>query len=141
MKVIEKSHVDHLPRRVIDAAIAQIGQAMVELAKSQVVIAQVRIPGAQLPCGLYGPAMGDAAVDEAEVRYAKRPGRDWASRLVDRPMRPSDLVTLVCGPYEGEAVLYTAYAGAEAPREVNDPNADEASQSFWAEHALVAEAV
>lgn len=135
--VVAASHVDHLPREVIDAALAQVGPALADLAKTEVVIAEITLPGAALPCGIYGPAAGDPPVEESEVRYATRPGRKWPSRLIDRPTRPSDRVTLVAGPYEGQAVLYTAYAGPAAPPEAADPKADDAAKAFWAEHALV----
>lgn len=142
IEIVPKSHTDHLPREVIEQALEGVGAAFCDLAHHQVVIVTQRIPGAQLPCALYGPAMGDAPVEESEVFYQARPGRAWKSRLVDRPVRPYDKVTLVVGPFKGgRAVLYTAYAGPAAPREVNDPRADKDSTAFWAEHALAVEAL
>jgi hypothetical protein len=55
-----------------------------------------------VPCGLYGPCMGDAPIGEDEVRYEKRGDRAWTSRLVDRPTRPTKRVTVIAGPHEEE---------------------------------------
>jgi hypothetical protein len=53
-----------------------------------------------VPCGLYGPLMGDSANGEAEVTYAARGSRAWTSRLIDLPARPQHEVTVVAGPHE-----------------------------------------
>jgi hypothetical protein len=93
------------------------------------------------PCGLYGPDMGDEPVPESEVRYANRGEREWPSRLVDRPDRPTRMVTVIGGPHDGHAcILYTAYAGPCAPQEPRDPGCKDvpASEQYWAEHALAA---
>lgn len=93
-----------------------------------------------LPCGLHGPVIGDAPVVESEVTYGKRGDRSYNSRLVDRPARPSRLMTVVAGFYEGAMVLYTAYGGPAAPREVMSPGLTRSdvveSESFWSQHAL-----
>lgn len=92
-----------------------------------------------LQCGLYGPLMGDAPVEERLVRYAYRGGRTWASRLVDRPMRPTRLLTVIAGPHVPyPTLLYTAFGGPLAPQEVGDANCKDidASLDFWAQHAL-----
>jgi hypothetical protein len=95
----------------------------------------------KLLCGLYGPLMGDPPILDAEATLEPRPGRAWPSRLVDRPLRPSRLLTVVAGPHEDiPCLLYTAYAGPEAPREPGDttlsPEARQRAQEFWATHAL-----
>lgn len=92
-------------------------------------------------CALYGPAMGDAPVAEADVLYARRAGRAGDSRMVRRHQRPTALVTVVAGPHDGQpCVLYTAYPGPAAPREPWDPGLDDAgraeAEAFWAQHAL-----
>ena len=53
-----------------------------------------------VPCGLWGPIMGDPPIDEAEVRHAQRGTRAWTSRLVDQPLRPTRKVTVIAGPHE-----------------------------------------
>lgn len=109
-------------------------------------------------CGLHGPAMGDAPVEDWEVTYAVRGGRAGPSRLCDRPIRQTRLLTVIAGPHEepcafcrgtgwGErgslpircnctdgkvshaCILYTAYGGASAPREPWDPSLDEAGKA------------
>lgn len=97
-----------------------------------------------LPCGLYGPLVGDSPIGEDDVVLAPRGARTWPSRLVGMPPRPSRKVTVIAGPSDdGRAVvLYTAFGGPLAPREPGDPGlaGDPAalaeSRAFWAEHAL-----
>lgn len=108
---------------------------------NQVRIQTLRMPDelGSLECGLYGPAMGDEPVTESLVLYGKRPGRSGESRLCRRGKRPTQLVTVVTGPHRGETgVLYTAYGGPEAPRELFDVDTEE-GRAFWAEHALAIE--
>lgn len=54
------------------------------------------------PCGLYGPKMGDGAIDEDTVTYARRGTRAWESRLVELPLRQQRDVTVIAGPHEEE---------------------------------------
>lgn len=53
-----------------------------------------------IPCGLYGPRMGDAPIGEDEVRYVRRGDRTWDSRLVDRTPRDQRELTVIAGPHE-----------------------------------------
>lgn len=53
-----------------------------------------------VPCGLYGPVMGDPAIREEEVSYARRGTRSWDSRLVDLSPRQQHEVTVIGGPHE-----------------------------------------
>lgn len=53
-----------------------------------------------VPCGLWGPTMGDPPVPEDEIVYAPRGERPWPSRLVSRPVRPTRWVTVIAGPHE-----------------------------------------
>lgn len=62
-----------------------------------------------VPCGLYGPMMGDAPVDETDVSYAKRGERAWSSRLISRPMRPTKMVTVIGGPHEEKCTRCGGY--------------------------------
>ena len=103
-------------------------------------ITQVRIPAGlgTVPCGLYGPAMGDEPVPEAEVENLARGDRAWTDRLVDRPFRPVDYVQVI-GVREGaKFTLFTVYGGPLAPQNPADPtNSDPAAaREFWAGHAL-----
>lgn len=53
-----------------------------------------------VPCGLYGPIMGDSVIREDEVTYAPRGSRAWPSRLIDLPARQQHEVTVIAGPHE-----------------------------------------
>jgi hypothetical protein len=95
-------------------------------------------------CGLYGPTMGDAPVPSMDATMRVRGTRAHASRTVARPTRQTNRVTIIAGPHGGDpCVLYTAFGGPLAPKEVDDPTlADEArpaSIEFWADHALAVE--
>ncbi len=96
-----------------------------------------------LESGLYGPAAGDPPVAEADIHWTARPGRQWASRMVDKPPRPTNILTVIAGPSapgKDDCILYTVYGGPLAPRELNDPDLrpeDRAeAEAFWAIHAL-----
>lgn len=92
-----------------------------------------------VPCGLYGPLMGDSAIGEDEVVHARRGTRTWESRLVNLPARQQCEVTVIAGPHDGHAcVLYTAFGGPATPQEPGDPGCKNPMEStaFWREHAL-----
>jgi hypothetical protein len=92
-----------------------------------------------VPCGLYGPLMGDPIIGEAEVTYARRGDRAWDSRLIALPPRQQHEVTVIAGPHEEHnCILYTAFGGPLAPQEPGDPGCKDpaASAVFWREHAL-----
>ena len=94
---------------------------------------------------LYGPAAGDAPVEEAEVRYEARNGRPVKSRLVRKPLRPCSTLVVIGAVVDNTCVIYTAYFGpARSPLEVGDhcllTEAElEESRAFWAVHALADE--
>jgi hypothetical protein len=96
-----------------------------------------------LPCGLYGPTMGDEPVPEDAVTYGRRNGRNCDSRFLDKPLRQVAKATVIAGP-DGNGhgcVLYTIYGGPQAPREPEDisiksESERKDSEAFWAEHAL-----
>lgn len=108
-----------------------------------------------VPCGLRGPAVGHSPVDELEVRYIVRGERKCASRVMRDSACPpirARTVTVIAGPAGKDdglsedypCVLYTAYAGPQAPREPGDPSIGTweelvASRAFWAQHALIVE--
>lgn len=94
-----------------------------------------------VPCGLYGPTMGDLPVTENQVFYAKRGNREYTSRMrcSDASPRRVREVSIIAGPHDGHAcIVYTAFGGPVAPQEFNDPGCKDLikSQVFWREHAL-----
>jgi hypothetical protein len=115
----------------------------------------VELP-AELPpldCALYGPMMQDEPVPESDVVYQVRGNRSWASRMVDRPLRPTRLISIIAGPdhigypdWRADVapppmILYTAFGGPAAPKEPGDPTLEEladlfTSRAFWRIHAL-----
>ena len=90
-----------------------------------------------VPCGLYGPVMGDEPVTEAEVSYHVRGERKGKSRLIiGRAPRTTRLLTVISGPHDGLAcVLFTAFGGPQAPKEPFEDDSDE-TKAFWNQHAL-----
>lgn len=130
-----ESHVDH-----------GIGAAQLDWLKERFrdkdgfFIETVELPEAlgTVPCGLYGPLVGDKPITE-DVYEAKRGQREWTSRLIGYPTRPTRKVTVIAGPHDGlPCVLFTAFGGPLAPQEPGDPGCKdvEASKRFWSEHAL-----
>lgn len=134
-----------------------------------------------VPCGLFGPLMGDSPVTDEEASWMKRGAREYPSRVIERRPRRTSKVTVVAGPHEetcgqcagkGEVspmakhenefpigaalnwqcphcdggklkhgcILYTAFGGPAAPREMCDPTLPPAlldeSKDFWGAHAL-----
>jgi hypothetical protein len=141
MKVHRDSHLDHgLTGYHLENVFARLEGFTGFFVKTLPIPADL----APLSCGLYGPTMGDAAIAEVEVTYAVRGLRTYTSRLVARPMRPTRLVTVIAGQHDGEpCVIYTAFGGPAAPRELGDPSLDdlEARAAFWATHALSSEVI
>ena len=96
-----------------------------------------------VPCGLHGPLMGDEPVADSDVTLERRGEREYRSRTVDRPTRPTRTVTVIAGPHEKDTcILYTAFGGPVAPKEPGDESLgdDERAESeeFWSKHALSA---
>jgi hypothetical protein len=136
MKIVKDSHMDH---GLCDEIIAEITEKFAD--KDGFFIETFEAVSGEAPCGLYGPIVGDAPVDERDVYYTKRGDREYDSRMVKLPMRMTNTITVIAGPHEDDAcVLYTAYAGPQAPMEPGDPkqNAAEVEDNkvFWAKHAL-----
>ena len=152
------SHLDH---GLTDAQVAHIFERFAD--RDGFFIETITLPEelGTVPCGLYGPKMGDASTQECSraptiyrVRgpgvspYAcvwqdKRGTRTWQSNLISLPPRPTREVTVIAGPHDGEScVLFTAFGGPLTPQEPGDPGCKdvEASAKFWSEHALSAEA-
>lgn len=130
------SHLDHaITARQLDAVFA------IFHAKDAFFIGTIALPPelGTVPCGLYGPIMGDPPVLEHEITYACRGSRAYTSRLVDRPMRPTHIITVIAGPHDGrQCVIYTVFGGPHAPQEHGDPTCKDlaASEAFWKVHAL-----
>lgn len=131
------SHLDH---GLTDAQREYLGGLEVSPGDA-VVVKTIELPAelGEVPCALYGPTMGDDPVPESEVEYAVRGDRKGESRLVARPARMTNKVTVIAGPHDGmRDVLFTAFGGPAAPREVFECDDDE-SREFWKEHALAKE--
>jgi hypothetical protein len=130
------SHVDH---GLNEVQLRYILDQFVD--KTAFFITTIELPEelGTVPCGLYGPLMGDAPIPEGEVVHQKRGTRAWTSRLIDKPLRPTRKVTVIGGPHDGHpCILYTCYGGPQAPQEPGDPGCKDpaASATFWREHAL-----
>ena len=143
LMIVPESHRDHVHLAIVEH-VQQLFEGRTNPEKG-VVIEAIELPGhLHVVSGLWGPAAGDPPVEEASVHYRPRGGRSWASRLVDRPFRWTNRLTIVAGPFEGhDLVLYTCYGGPPAPRELGDPKLmgwerDEAA-GFWRQHALADE--
>jgi len=130
------SHVDH---GLTDDQLRYILDQFAD--KKAFFIATIELPEGMgtVPCGLYGPIMGDGPITEDEVVHEKRGTRAWTSRLIHRELRPTRKVTVIAGPHDGhDCILYTCYGGPEAPQEPGDPGCKDPSKSatFWRDHAL-----
>jgi hypothetical protein len=145
ISITEASHLDHdINATQTSHAVASARRAIVEQGLTGLCIHTVELPEqyGTVPCGLYGPLMGDEPVPEAEVVYEVRGDREGASRLVKRPTRQVRTVTVIAGPHEGEPwVVYTVFGGPVSPREPfnvpeDDTDALAESRAFWAVHAL-----
>lgn len=136
MQIHKDSHVDHgLTQAQLAYVLERFGD------HTKFFVATIELPEAlgTVPCGLYGPLVGDAPVTEAEVSYSNRMGRSWPTRFIDAGTRQTRQVTIVAGPHDGApCVLYTVYGGPSAPQEPGDPGCRDkaASEAFWAVHAL-----
>lgn len=141
MKRHAESHLDHgLSQAVVDHLFEKFAE------RSAFFLETVTLPPelGEVPCGLYGPIMGDQPIPEEEVYYAPRGERKYTSRLTRKPARGTRQVTVIAGPHDGlPCILYTAFGGPLAPRELGDPELPvekrAESEEFWAQHALSAE--
>jgi hypothetical protein len=140
MKIVDESHLDH---SLSEAQKAYLSEKFAD--RDEFFIETFELPEelGTVPCGLHGPTMGDEAITESEVTYAKRGDRDGSSRMVSLPTRETRMVSVIAGPHgEETCILYTAFGGPVAPKEPFDPSLkDDAtalseSEDFWATHAL-----
>jgi hypothetical protein len=147
------SHLDHaLTGAQVDFVLG------LSAAEGELTIQTVELPEGlgTVPCGLYGPIMGDAPVSDSDCVMAVRGERKGPSRLLKGAHPAAEIgtagpqprqvrtVTAISGPHDGEScVLFTAIGGPQAPREPFEFEADDTSDAaqesrkFWAEHALV----
>lgn len=133
MKLHKESHLDHnLSQAQVDHLVARFAD------RSAFFVETVTLPEelGTVPCALHFD------VPESEVRYEKRGGRTWESRLCARAPRQVREVTVVAGPHDGEAcIVFTMYGGPAAPQEPGDPGCrrnGDASLLFWSTAALSA---
>ncbi len=140
LTVLSRSHLDHgLSKEQIAFVLNRFRD------KSHLFKAEVKLP-IELgfaPLGIYGPIAGDEPVLEEDVFYRQRAGRVTVSRMVDRPFRVTDTVSIIAGP-SGlfKCCVYTMYGGFLAPREPDDPSISSDAERadakvFWSRHALV----
>lgn len=139
------SHSPHLDHGLTEAQLEFVLDMVAE--RNQFFIQTYALPEhlGDVPLALYGPIAGDPPVPESEVFYRNRGGglRGWPSRLVNRPLRSTNLITIIAGPGEHTKMqLYTAFGGPLAPKEPGDPSLtddeSEETHAFWKEHALAA---
>ncbi len=144
MIVHAASHLDH---SITEMQLAHILEVFSDRQSFFMETIELPLELGTVPCGLFGPIMGDDPVPSSEVTRAVRGSRTWESRLVAREPRPTRLVTVIGGPYgEGTGtfpcILYTVFGGPQAPREIGDPSIPDedrmAAVEFWSEHALSA---
>ncbi len=153
MSTIDKDFRTDIPIKVFhaDHGIASthlLTWALAEIDPKGFFLRTLEIPAdaADLLNALYGPASGDASVPESEVFYAHRGGEGRGlSRMIERPKRPTRLLTII-GMATPEGInIFTAYGGPAAEREPTDPsiaNDEEAKRvatEFWSKHALASQ--
>lgn len=128
-----------ISQETVARILKDIGDPSADKSGSRIVLSRKLPDGQMVPCRLYGPAVGDPPVQEGEVVHNRQEGREYISRLIAKPARQSDTLTLVAGPRDGNPlVLFTAFGGPATPPEPGDPECKDvaASTKFWAEHAL-----
>jgi hypothetical protein len=93
----QDSHLDHA---LTPAQVAHVLERFAD--RQSFFIETITLPRelGTVPCGLYGPAMGDSPIGEDEVTHAARGTRAWPSRLVDLPPRQQHELTVIAGPHE-----------------------------------------
>ena len=151
----DAEHLDHgLQPAVLDFARKTLDEAT-PLNDGGFCLVTVDLPEefASVPCALYGPKMGDEPISDkdAAVKWFVRTGgqpRLSASRVMDLQLRPSRQLTVIGLKTKESNVLFTAFGGPSADREVGDywmlKEAVEgdtvasiaASLGFWGEHVL-----
>ena len=136
------SHLDHVKDRpdVVELVLERFAD------RSSFFMETFELEDGRLPCGLYGPIMGDPPISDKEVKMVSRGNRPYPSRICAGIVRWSRKCTVIAGPHQGyPCVLYTVFGGPITPKEPNDPTLKpeerEESERFWAVHALSMEAI
>ena len=138
MEGVKIFHADH---GISQGQLKYIVEQLKNSTKDGFFIQEVKLPAelGSVPCGIYGPVMGDPPVTDAEVTMESRGlDRTWKDRMINKPTRPVDYVQAIGARDGDQFTLYTIYGGPLAPQNPDDPgNRDkEGSQKFWSEHAL-----
>ena len=114
-------HADH---GITDDQMAHIQASLAASVKEDgFFIVEGKIPTelGSVPCGLYGPAMGDEPVADHSVIMEERGDRPYADRMLDAPSRPVNYVQSI-GIREGtKFTLFTVYGGPLAPNTPKTP--------------------
>jgi len=150
VKITTKSHIDHgLRPQHLDFIGKTFGH------RTKFFIETIELPHgiAPLRCGLVGPLTDHKGVDASEVEFRRRGDRIVPSRMMTSAacearglhLIPMSRKLTVIGGIDvesGDCILFTAYGGPLAPREVGDPfvtDADELVKNFhfWRQHALL----
>jgi hypothetical protein len=146
MKLHKESHVDH------GLSGAQLAHVLLAFDGRDAFFKEtITLPESlgTVPCGLYGPIMGDPPIADVDTIREKRGERAYKSRMlrsgrlgydiIQGTTRRTNTLTVIGGPHDGNpCILYTVFGGPSAPQEPGDPNCKdiEGSASFWSEHAL-----
>lgn len=100
------SHLDHA---LTEAQIAHLMKLFADRNAFFIETIELPLELGTVPCGLYGPIMGDPPISmpinrlgdrEALSWYEHRGTREWPSHVVDLPARPTRKVTVIAGPHE-----------------------------------------
>ena len=139
IKIIAESHVhESCKGDVLVYALEQLKE------RTGFFIQQITIPSmiGTVDCDLYGPLAGDSVVLDKDCWLGARGTRTNLSRLVKRPSKKTNVVTVIAGPEGNDpCVLYTIFGGPLSPKEPTDPTLKgeeqiAESKAFWSVHAL-----
>lgn len=118
MKITKDSYIE---KRITQDHIAYIVDMLAHVEDTDIFTITLPSKLPTISCGLFGPILGDDPIPESKVIYGKRGTRDWLSRMVNRPLRQTNIITAIVGPYRNDpCILYTAFSGPAAPREEGD---------------------
>lgn len=138
LETVQSSHLDHGLSAAHLEWVLEVFSGKTGLFKETVLLPRY-LP--DLKCALHGPISGTPPVHEDEAIWMSRGTRSYRSRMCKRPAISTRLVSVIGGPYKNRpCVLYTAFGGPMAEKEVNEPellpSEKSRAASFWAEHAL-----
>jgi len=94
-------------------------------------------------CALYGPSVGDPAVENHETFLMIRGDRDGPSRMIDKPTRPARRLVVIGIKGEKAKTIYGTRGSRATPLEAWDAEKEEQTfeeikkcRDFWNHHAL-----